>query len=285
MAPPPVAARADGPVPTALEEEGIERIISCFVEAARRAAAAGYDAVEIHGAHGYLVSQFLSPLSNRRTDRGGGALENRARFLREVLARTRAAAPSLAAYCRLGVADEEPGGLNMAEGIAVAGLLARDGVPLLHASSGIGNPPKMPPDGSPYSDRMRLAVEVRKAVGIPVIGVGGIRRPEEADGLLARGARGVRSRCVGTAACAGTSAAPSVARPGWQRADSYPGRRAARTSGSTERSVVAPRMSSPPSRARGPGTSPSRRNTHTGLKIGSIIEIRNDCTAVTCRTP
>lgn len=184
----PSAVPARDSVPRALDEAGIERILCRFAAATRRAADAGFDAVEIHGAHGYLVSQFLSPLANRREDRWGGPLENRARFLLEVVRRMRAEAGSrLAVSCRLGVADGGAGGLTLDEGIRVAQSLEQAGVPFLHVSSGIGSPPALAPAGSAWSDRLLLGAAVRKAVGIPVIGVGGIRSPEEAERALAEG--------------------------------------------------------------------------------------------------
>jgi 2,4-dienoyl-CoA reductase-like NADH-dependent reductase (Old Yellow Enzyme family) len=191
VAPSAVASRLGSPaadVPAALDESGIERILDCFAQAARRAKVAGFDAVEVHGAHGYLVSQFLSPLANRRDDRWGGNLENRARFLREALRRIRqAAGGDLLASCRLGVADGIPGGLTLEEGLQVAQWLEEDGVPYLHVSSGLGDPPRLGPDGSPWSDRLLLAAEARKRLRIPVIGVGGLVTPEQADRALGEG--------------------------------------------------------------------------------------------------
>jgi NADPH2 dehydrogenase len=171
-----------------LTEPDIERIISAFVSAAKRARIAGFDAVELHGAHGYLVSQFLSPLSNHRADRWGGSLPNRARFLRQIVSRILASESGLFLYCRLGVADGEQGGLRLSEGIEVAHMLKEDGLPLLHVSSGFGSPPPVAPKGSPYSNRIHLAMEVKKSVGIPVIGVGDVLDPDLAQDLLKSGA-------------------------------------------------------------------------------------------------
>ena len=175
-------------VPEALTEDGIERILGCFAAAARRAADAGFDAVEIHGAHGYLASQFLSPLANKREDRWGGSLENRARFVRDVARRMRDAAGSrLLVSCRLGAAEAEPGGLTVEEGIQVAKWLEADGMPFLHVSTGIGGTPKLGREGGQWSDRLLLGAAVRKAVGIPVIGIGGIRTPQQAEQVLTEG--------------------------------------------------------------------------------------------------
>jgi NADPH2 dehydrogenase len=184
----PSAVPSKDIVPTALDEAGIERILACFASAARRAADAGFDAVEIHGAHGFLVSQFLSPLANQRSDRWGGSLENRARFIREAARRIRDAVKGrLLVSCRLGVGDGEPGGLTVDEGIQVARWLKADGMPFIHVSTGIGGVPRLAPEGSPWSDRLLLGAAVRKAVGIPVIGVGGIVDPDQAERALAEG--------------------------------------------------------------------------------------------------
>jgi 2,4-dienoyl-CoA reductase-like NADH-dependent reductase (Old Yellow Enzyme family) len=186
VAPSAVANRA-GELPRALAETEIERIISCFAAAARRAREAGFDAVEVHAAHGYLVSQFLSPITNHRADQWGGSLENRARFLRRVLGRIREENGSrLAAYCRLGAADAKPEGLSLEEGIQVARWLEADGVPLLHVSHGIGRGAKQD-ESLPWSDLMQLGIAVKRAVGIPVIGVGEIVDPGNAEALLADG--------------------------------------------------------------------------------------------------
>ena len=175
-------------VPQELTHEGIQRIIACFAAAARRAMEAGFDAVELHAAHGYLFSQFLSPLSNHRADRWGGSLENRARFLMETLAGVRkATARRIPAWCRLGPVDGAAGGLTLDEGLEVARWLKAEGTPLIHVSQGMGGLPALAPPGSPWCDRVHLAARVRKAVDIPVICVGEIRRPEEAEQLLAEG--------------------------------------------------------------------------------------------------
>jgi NADPH2 dehydrogenase len=190
VAPSAIAARDI--VPQELTEEGIERILTCFGAAAGRAAQAGFDALEVHGAHGYLASQFLSPLANQRTDSWGGSLENRARFVREAARRARGASGGrLLVSVRLGVADglREDGqqGLPLEQGIQVARWLEEDGVDFLDISSGIGNAPPIAPPGSPWSDRMHLAIEVKKKVKVPVIGVGGITDMAQAEGILAEG--------------------------------------------------------------------------------------------------
>lgn len=184
----PSAINPGGETPRELSQADISRILDDFAAAARRAEAAGFDALEIHGAHGYLLSQFLSPAANRRTDAWGGSFDHRLRFPLEVLCRVRAAVSERTlVYARLGVADGEDGGLTLADGVRIATRLVEAGLPLLHVSNGIGVPTGLAPTNSPFSDRMHLAAAVRREVNVPIIGVGGIRRPEEAERALADG--------------------------------------------------------------------------------------------------
>jgi len=185
---PSAVPNSKGEMSSELSEAAIERVIGCFVAAAGRAREAGFDAVEVHGAHGYLVSQFLSPLTNKRIDRWGGSLENRARFLREILRRIRAAhGEKLLAYCRLGVADGTPGGLTLEEGLRVVGWLVEDGMPLISISHGIGGAPSGIGGQSGLSDLMTLAAVVKKGVSTTVIGVGAIVNPRQAEEVIADG--------------------------------------------------------------------------------------------------
>jgi 2,4-dienoyl-CoA reductase-like NADH-dependent reductase (Old Yellow Enzyme family) len=184
----PSAVNPGGEVPHEMDEEDIERVLDAFVRGARRARKAGFSAVELHGAHGYLGSQFLSPLANQRGDRWGGSLENRARFLREARRRVHAAVgEDVLVYCRLGVRDAEPGGLSLEEGTRVAQFLVADGVPLLHVSNNIGMPKTDPEGEGRFSYRMRLAGAVRDAVSAGVIGVGGVRTGAGAEAVLEAG--------------------------------------------------------------------------------------------------
>lgn len=184
----PSAVNPGGEVPRVMDEADIEQVLTDFVNGARRAREAGFAAVELHGAHGYLGSQFLSPLANRREDRWGGSLPNRARFLREARRRVHeAVGKDLLVYCRLGVRDAEPGGLSLEEGVRVAGFLAEDGVSLLHVSNNIGVPKSDPEGDGGVSYRMRLAGAVREAVPVSVIGVGGIRTGAGAEAVLEAG--------------------------------------------------------------------------------------------------
>lgn len=116
-------------------EDDIARVIEAFARAARRCAEAGFDAIELHGAHGYLLSQFLSTVYNQRTDRWGGSLENRARLIREVLRAVKKAAPSLVLAVRLSPEDfGQAKGIDLDETIEVARWLAEDGMEIVHLS-------------------------------------------------------------------------------------------------------------------------------------------------------
>ncbi|MFT3818072.1 MAG: NADH:flavin oxidoreductase/NADH oxidase family protein [Rubrivivax sp.] len=130
--------------PTPLTEAEIERTIDRFVNAARVCERTGYDGVQIHAAHGYLTSQFLSPLSNRRTDRWGGPLENRARFILEIVRRTRAAVRgNFIVSVKLNSADFQRGGFDQDDSATVAGWLQAAGVDLIEISGGNYEQPRM----------------------------------------------------------------------------------------------------------------------------------------------
>jgi len=182
-----------------LSDEEIRRIIEDFAQAAVRAVQAGFELIEIHGAHGYLGSQFLSPYLNRRTDEWGGAIENRVRFLVEVLSAVRDAASEeiaqsaatgkgptgrgLTVTVRLGVA-EAAGGLSIDDGIHAAQLLEKAGADALHVSHGGSIPFDLTANGGSWSPVVEMGRRVKRAVSIPVIGVGGIRKPQEANSLI-----------------------------------------------------------------------------------------------------
>ncbi len=167
----------------------IERIQEDFAAAAKRTTQAGFDALELHGAHGYLISQFLSPAMNRRQDEYGGSLENRARFALEVVEKVKAAVgDSCLIYIRLGVADGIADGLTLEEGRQVAKWLVRSGVKMLHVSGGVGGAPAVDPAVSGnWSPTLRLAAQIKTVVDVPVIGVGGIIHPEQAEAALDAG--------------------------------------------------------------------------------------------------
>ena len=166
----------------------IDRVIEAFAAGTQRAVRARYDYIELHGAHGYLVSQFLSPRANTRTDRWGGSLENRMRFGLEIYRAAHDAADGRAAVAvRLGLADGYPGGLGTDDGLAAARELAALGCPILHVSHAGTLPEGIVPDGSPFSATMHLAELVKSSVPVAVIGVGGIFTPDEAEAALRAG--------------------------------------------------------------------------------------------------
>lgn len=171
--------------PHALAEDGIHALIGHFVSAARRAERAGFDFVELHSAHGYLLHQFISPLSNHRTDRWGGSLENRVRLAVEVVRAIRGETPSLMLGARISVTDWVEGGLSVEEGIEVARALADAGVAYICCSSGGNSPHQKIPTGPGY--QVHLAEAVKKAVSVPVRAVGLITEPRQADEIVTAG--------------------------------------------------------------------------------------------------
>jgi 2,4-dienoyl-CoA reductase-like NADH-dependent reductase (Old Yellow Enzyme family) len=184
---PSAVAFADGEhPPVALDGAGLARVRNAFVAAARRAARLEIDAVQIHGAHGYLLHQFLSPLSNRREDEYGGSLENRLRFPLEVFDAVRAAFPAeRPVTMRVSGTDWAEGGWDIDQTIAFARELERRGCAAVHVSSG-GLTPMQKIDVGP-SYQVPLARAVKQAVGIPVIAVGLITGFEQAEAIVHTG--------------------------------------------------------------------------------------------------
>jgi len=173
-------------LPRAMDGEDIERVIEAFIAAAHRAAEAGFDAVEVHGAHGFLLGQFVSPLTNRRTDEFGGSLENRMRLPLMILERIRRELESgFTLLYRLGADDMQPNGLTIHEAVEAAKMIASKGVNILDVSGGLigSRPPGL--DGPGFF--VPHAASVKKASGIPVIGVGGIKTAEEANTIIKSG--------------------------------------------------------------------------------------------------
>lgn len=172
-------------VPHALEEDEILQLVERFTQAARRAERAGFDFLELHAAHGYLIFQFLSPLSNQRTDRWGGSLQNRMRFLVEIAKSVRKAVPNLMLGARLSVKDWVDGGFEVADAIEVAKALKALDVAYLCCSSGGNSPLQKLPTGAGY--QVHLAEAVRKGAGIPTRAVGLIDDPAQAEAIVADG--------------------------------------------------------------------------------------------------
>ncbi len=173
-------------VPEALDEAGIERTIGHFVAAARRAERIGFDFVEIHCAHGYLIHEFLSPLSNLRTDHWGGSLENRMRLARAVARAVRAALPaSMPVGARLSSTDWVDGGFNPDEAVSVASALKADGVAFICASAGGLHPDAKPPEAPSYL--VPFAERIRREAAIATRAVGFIDEPLVAEAIVADG--------------------------------------------------------------------------------------------------
>ena len=172
-----------------MTEEEIENIIADFAAAARRGVEAGFDAVQLHGAHGYLMSQFISPLANFRTDRWGGSPENRRRFHLEVVPRVRQALGAhFPLLIKFGVQDDREGGLLLSEGIETAGLMVTRGIHAIEVSAGLGSSAQATKEGDPERAYFReRAAAVKRAVTVPVISVGGIRSLKMAQDIVNSG--------------------------------------------------------------------------------------------------
>ena len=173
-------------IPRAMTTEEIEETIEEFAQAARRAHEAGFDAIELHGAHYVLFPQFLSPLTNNRSDDYGGSLENRVRLPIRVIERIkRGVGESYPVLYRLGAEDMLPGGLTLDEGVKAAKMIEKAGVDAIDVSAGlIGH---LHPTNKEPGFFIPQASAVKKAVNVPVIGVGGIKTPEEADEIIRSG--------------------------------------------------------------------------------------------------
>jgi 2,4-dienoyl-CoA reductase-like NADH-dependent reductase (Old Yellow Enzyme family) len=172
----------DTVVPSEMSADRIEQTTLAFVEAARRAGRAGFDLVELHGAHGYLISQFMSPAENTRTDEYGGPLENRARFGLDILRRIKREVPGLPVVFRLGVEDFFPGGLTFEEGLRVARWTQEAGVDALSITAGHyrslpGAERMIPPMAYPEGTFLDFGAQVKAEVDVPVIGVGRLGNP------------------------------------------------------------------------------------------------------------
>jgi 2,4-dienoyl-CoA reductase-like NADH-dependent reductase (Old Yellow Enzyme family) len=172
------------PVPRALEPDEIREVVGAFRKAAERALAAGFQVVEIHAAHGYLIHEFLSPLSNSRTDEYGGSFENRIRFALEVAKAIREVWPaSLPLFCRVSATDWVEGGWDLPQTIELSKRLKALGVDLIDVSSGGVVPYAKIPVGPGY--QVVFAEAIRKQAGIATGAVGMITDPAQADTILA----------------------------------------------------------------------------------------------------
>ena len=172
--------------PVALDRQGLARVRDAFVASTVRAARLGIDAVQLHAAHGYLLHEFLSPLSNHRDDDYGGSLENRMRFPLEVFDAVRAAFPAdRPVTMRVSGTDWAEGGWDSEQNVAFAVALEARGCSAIHVSSGGNTPAQQIPVGPSY--QVPLARAVKQAVSIPVVAVGLITDYEQAEAIVGTG--------------------------------------------------------------------------------------------------
>jgi 2,4-dienoyl-CoA reductase-like NADH-dependent reductase (Old Yellow Enzyme family) len=172
--------------PVALDAAGLVRVRDAFVEAAKRSARLGLDGIQLHGAHGYLLHQFLSPLSNRRDDQYGGSLENRMRFPLEVFEAVREAFPAgRPVSMRVSGTDWAEGGWDIEQTIAFVKALEAKGCDAVHVSSGGLTPAQKIPVGPSY--QVPLARAVKAATTLPTIAVGLITGYDQAEAIVATG--------------------------------------------------------------------------------------------------
>jgi 2,4-dienoyl-CoA reductase-like NADH-dependent reductase (Old Yellow Enzyme family) len=171
-------------IPHALDEAGIVRVIDDFAAAAQRAADCGFDVVENHAAHGYLLHQFLSPLSNKRRDAWGGSFEGRIRLTLEVIRAVRAVwPPSRPLFVRISATDWVEGGWTLEDSVRLAAAMKDEGVDLVDCSSGGLSPDAVIPVGPGY--QVPFARTVREQAGIPTVAVGRLESVDDVEDVLA----------------------------------------------------------------------------------------------------
>ncbi|MGN6702167.1 MAG: NADH:flavin oxidoreductase/NADH oxidase [Burkholderiaceae bacterium] len=172
--------------PVALDAAGLDKVKRDFVASAQRVQALGLDGIELHGAHGYLLHQFLSPIANARDDRYGGSLENRMRFPLEVFDAVRAALPdSMPVGVRISASDWVDGGWDVEQSIVFANELKRRGSAFIHVSSGGVSPLQKIPVEPGY--QVPFAAKIRAATGMPTVTVGLITEAQQAEAIVADG--------------------------------------------------------------------------------------------------
>ncbi|OWT80943.1 MULTISPECIES: NADH:flavin oxidoreductase/NADH oxidase [unclassified Achromobacter] len=182
--------------PHALDKAGLQRLRQAFVDAAKRAARLGFDTVQLHSAHGYLLHQFLSPLSNQRTDEYGGSLENRMRFPLEVFDAVRAAFPAEKAVgVRVSASDWVEGGWDIEQTLVFAKALKARGLDYIDVSSGGLSPAQKIPLSPGY--QVHFAAEIKRETGLPTMAVGLITEPRHADEIITSGQADVVSLARG----------------------------------------------------------------------------------------
>ena len=186
VAPSAVPHSPDEQAPAALDRAGMAKARADFVATARRAERLGFEAVEVHGAHGYLLHQFLSPIANHRDDEYGGSLENRMRFPLEVFDAVRAAvSPKIPVWMRLSATDWVEGAWDIEQTVVMAQALEKRGAAATHVSSGGVSPQQAIKLGPGY--QVSFARAVKQATSTPVIAVGLITEPEQAEAILESG--------------------------------------------------------------------------------------------------
>jgi 2,4-dienoyl-CoA reductase-like NADH-dependent reductase (Old Yellow Enzyme family) len=186
MASPSAVPYPGRPVPQALDADGLTQVRDAFRDAAKRADAAGFDVIEIHNAHGYLLHSFLSPFANARTDEYGGSLENRMRFPLEVFEAVRSAWPEHKPLgVRVSATDWAKGGWTPQETVAFASAVKARGCDYICVSSGGSSDKQVIPIAPGY--QVPFAEEIRRDVGMPTMAVGLITEPQQAEDILARG--------------------------------------------------------------------------------------------------
>ena len=186
VAPSAIALQDGAPVPRELGSTEISDMVNKFADAARRAERIGIDALELHAAHGYLLHEFLSPISNRRTDNYGGSLDNRMRFVLEVFEATRAAWPVTKPLgIRLSATDWIDGGWDIDQSITLCKLLKQSGCDWIDVSSGGLAPDQVVPVGPGY--QVPLSERIRQETGLITIAVGLITEPRQAETILSEG--------------------------------------------------------------------------------------------------
>jgi 2,4-dienoyl-CoA reductase-like NADH-dependent reductase (Old Yellow Enzyme family) len=174
------------PQPTPLDNAGIDRVVTAFSSAAERAVQAGFRVVEVHAAHGYLLHEFLSPLSNNRTDDYGGSLANRMRLVKRVVTAVRqAVGPEIAVFVRLSATDWMDGGLTGDDAVTISKELVTVGADVIDVSSGGVVPKADIPSSAGY--QVKFAAQIRAAVDVPVGTVGMITQPAQAEQILVTG--------------------------------------------------------------------------------------------------
>ncbi len=186
VGPSPATFAPDYPQPAALDEAGIKGVLAAFAAAAERALRADFSVVELHAAHGYLLHEFLSPLSNQRTDSYGGSFDGRVRLVREACRAVRSRWPErLPLFVRLSCTDWTEGGWTIEDSVALARLLKQDGADLIDCSSGGNVSSAKIPVGPGY--QTAFAERVRREAGVPTGALGMITSPHQAEHILRTG--------------------------------------------------------------------------------------------------